>query len=264
MLKANQISCAFDGQKIVDNVSLDLGGGQVIALTGPNGAGKTTLFRLLTGELPPDPGSIEVGGRPLGNWPTPEISRIRGALAQESQLNFPFTVMEVALLGRLPHLRKGETALDYEIALKALQKMDMAPLAKRLFTTLSGGEKQRTQLARVFAQIWESAPDQGRLLMLDEPTASLDLAHQHATLQAARDFASRGAAVMLVLHDLNLAASYADEVIVMNEGRIIRQGPPAEALQPKIIEEVFGVRARIVPQPDGGGFYIATEPHSRR
>ncbi len=260
MLKAENISCAFNGHTILDNVSLDLAKGKVTALTGPNGAGKTTLFRILTGELRPGNGSIETGGRLLEDWPASEISRFRGALSQENRLTFPFTVLEVALLGRLPHLCKGETAQDHDIAQKALRLMDMEAMAERLFTTLSGGEKQRVQMARVFAQIWEFESDPGCLLMLDEPTANLDLSHQHTALRTARDFASKGAAVMVVLHDLNLAASYADEVFVLHRGRVFQHGPPALALRPEIIEEVFAVRAQIVPRPGNGGFFIATDP----
>ncbi len=260
MLKAEKITCSLSGRMIVDNASLELVSGRVTALTGPNGAGKTTIFRILSGEMSPGAGSIEVAGRSLQKWPVAEISRFRGVLLQESHLNFPFTVEEVALLGRLPHLGKRETAADYEIAHQALQMMDMDSLAGRLFTTLSGGEKQRAQIARVLAQIWEVSPQSGCLLMLDEPTASLDLAYQHTALQAARGFAGRGAAVLVVLHDLNLAASYADEVIVLREGRIVERGTPEAALQPEIIENVFGVRAQLFPRPERDGFFIATDP----
>jgi iron complex transport system ATP-binding protein len=160
----------------------------------------------------------------------------------------------VALMGRLPHLKGAESARDYEIAHAALEAVEAEHLAERLYTTLSGGEKQRVQLARVLAQIWEARHDEtdtdgARFLLLDEPTSNLDLAHQHSTLGVARRFAREGVGVLVILHDLNLAAQYADRILMLNDGRIAHAGSPREVLTRDAIHEVFGVEAIVTRHP---------------
>jgi len=170
-------------------------------------------------------------------------------LAQTQALNFAFRVSEVVMIGRAPHIKGRETAKDHEIVQAAMQAAEIEHLQDRLFTTLSGGEQQRVHLARVFAQIWEAPIDQPRYLLVDEPTNNLDLRHQHTTLQMARQFATESTAVLVILHDLNLAAQYVDRVAIMNDGRLIATGTPYEVLSADIIHHVFGIDVTIVAHP---------------
>ena len=160
-------------------------------------------------------------------------------------MNFPFTVEEVALLGRNPHICGSESKKDLEIVKNALELVEAEHLMKQSFPTLSGGEQQRVHLARVLAQIWEKPESGQRYLLLDEPTSSLDLAHQHLTLQTACKFAEKGTAVLMVLHDLNLAAQYADKVMILQKGENTAFGSPQEVLTKEIIREVFGIEVYI-------------------
>lgn len=152
-------------------------------------------------------------------------------------------------MGRSPHLRGPETQRDCAIAHAALHEAGVAPLADRLYPTLSGGEGQRVHLGRVLAQIWEAVDDRPRYLLLDEPTSSLDLAHQHHILTVARAFAERQVGVMVVLHDLNLAAQYADRVLLLKEGRAVATGPPEQVLQAEVIEAVYEIPITVIPHP---------------
>ena len=260
LLIAEHISFSRNGRKILDDLSLTLEAGQVTIVLGPNGAGKTTLLKILAGDLKPDSGQVFIDGRALKDWPLSEISKVRGVLPQESQLSFPFKAIEVVLLGRTPHHRGIDSPVDYRIAREALKLVDLADCAERDYTTLSGGEKQRVQTARVLAQIWEAQTGTVSLLMLDEPTGGLDLSHQFAALRIAGDFASRGTAVFASLHDLNLAANYADKIIILHRGMIAAIGTPKDVLQPEIIANVFQVNVKLLQVNDISTSYILTSP----
>ena len=260
MLIAEHITFSRNGRKILDDVSLTLEPGRVTVMVGPNGAGKSTFLKILTGELTPDPGQVSFDGRTLEDWPLAEISKVRGVLPQESLLSFPFKVNEVILLGRTPHHRGLESPDDYRIAREALEIVNMSDFGEREYTTLSGGEKQLVQTARVIAQIWETPADASSLLMLDEPTSGLDLSRRFVALRIAKDFAGKGTAVFAILHDLNLAAAYADHVIILCRGKIAAMGAPDEVLRPGIIEDVFQVSAKIIRDEDSSTSYIVTSP----
>ncbi len=259
MLITEHITFSRNGRKILDNLSLTLEGGRVTVMVGPNGAGKSTFLKILAGELTPDSGQVTFDGRTLEDWPLAEISKVRGVLPQESLLSFPFKVNEVILLGRTPHHRGLESPADYRIARKALELVNLSDFGDREYTTLSGGEKQLVQTARVLAQVWETPAGAASLLLLDEPTAGLDLCHRFVALRIARDFAEKGTAVFAILHDLNLAASYADHVIILCRGKIAATGSPDDVFQPKIIEEVFQVKAKLLRDQDSGTSYIVTQ-----
>jgi len=244
MLRAANITVRRGGRAILDNVSCEAPAGRVTVILGPNGAGKSTLLRLFAGEFAPDAGRVWLGGRELSHWRAAEAARRRAVLPQESALAFPFRADEVVLMGRAPHVRGTESAADHAIAEEALARVDMAGKRARVFPSLSGGEKQRVHLARALAQIWEAS--EGRALLLDEPTSSLDLAHQHGALREARRLADAGVAVLAILHDLNLALAYADDVILLHGGRLAAAGPVGAALTPGRIREVFGVECRFL------------------
>ena len=252
MLAAHDLTVRADQATLLAAVSVAVIPGQVIAVVGPNGAGKSTLLRALAGDLTPAGGEIALGGRALQHWRAADAARVRAVLLQHAAIDFAFTAFEVALLGRAPHSASVSRTRNLAIAGAALAAADAAHLRARLYPTLSGGERQRVQLARALAQIWDVAPDAPRYLLLDEPTAALDLAHQHRLLQRLREWARRGAGVLLVLHDLNLAATYADRVLVLRGGRALASGTAAEALTPAVIEAAFDVRVALVHVPELG------------
>ena len=258
MLAAHDLSFHAGPRALVDRVSLNVASGEFVAIAGPNGAGKTTLLKMLAQETAPGTGTIVLNGLPLGDWRALERARMLAVLPQESRLAFAFTGLEVALFGRYPHRGGVIGKSDRAIAHEALAMADAAHLAERDFTTLSGGEKARVQLARVLAQLWTPCVIDGkrqpRFLLLDEPTAALDLKHQHATLQAARDFARRegDVGIIAVLHDLNLAAQYAGHLLLMQQGCIAAQGPPAQVLTVECVEAVFEIKVNVLRRPDSG------------
>lgn len=249
MIQARNISVQAANRLLVNDVSLDVVRGTVTALVGPNGAGKSTLLKVLSGDTRHQQGDVTLDGQPLVSWKSSDVARRRGVLPQESGLAFPFTALEVVLMGRTPHLSGGESPRDYEIAKLALHAVDLGGFGERLYPTLSGGERQRVQLARVLAQIWERDESCGRSLLLDEPVASLDLAQQQRVLLLARQFANDGVAVLIVLHDLNLAAQYADRIALMRAGRLIAAGAPSEVLTAEIVRDVFGVAVQVMDHP---------------
>jgi iron complex transport system ATP-binding protein len=243
LLAARHLSYVLDGRPLVDDVSLALARGSLTVLVGPNGAGKTTLLRLLSGELSPTRGDVELDGKPLRSYPLKALARRRAVLPQATTISFPFTVFQVALMGRYPHLGGGgETHHDYAVTESALARADVAHLTRRAYPTLSGGEQGRVNLARALAQ-------ETPLLFLDEPTAHLDPRHQHDVLRIARELCQEGATVLAILHDLNLALAYADQLGVMAAGRMQAFGPPDEILSAELLETVFSLPFRHVPLP---------------
>lgn len=238
MFTAQNINVLFGAKNILRDVSLELKTGEVVALLGANGAGKSTLLKAMCGDVKISGGEIRLENRSLHEWKYHELARKRAVLSQKTTLSFPFTALEVALLGRNPHIARTESEKDLKIVYRALELVEAAHLAEQSFPTLSGGEQQRVQLARVLAQIWEAA-ENGRYLLLDEPTSSLDLAHQHLTLQIARRLSRENTGVLVVLHDLNLAAQYADRIYLMKNGGIHQTGTPTEILTAANVKSVF-------------------------
>jgi iron complex transport system ATP-binding protein len=224
--------------------------GRLTAVVGANGAGKTTLLRVASGEQVPTEGIVRMDDTPLNSLSAETQARQRAVLPQHARLGFAFPVFEVVLMGRTPHTRgAAETSRGAEITAAALEAVAMTDFADRAYPTLSGGEQQRVHLARALAQVWEAPTEGGRYLLLDEPTASLDLAHQHGVLRTARSFADEGAGVLAVLHDLNLAAQYADHVVVLSGGEVLTQGAPADVLTSETIRTAFDVPVLVQPHP---------------
>ena len=215
----------------------------VWAVVEPNGAGKSTLIRAMCGDQRLAHGHVDMEAEPLARWPRRKRAQRLAVMPQHVSLSFPFDGLDVVLMGRTPHLRGAES------------------LTHRIYSTLSGGERQRVQLARVLAQIWEPPDSGGRYLLLDEPTASLDLAHQHHTLATVRQLARRGVGVLVVLHDFNLAAQYGDRILVLNDGQAHRLGAPWEVITPDLIQAVFGIAVQIMPHPCGDGPLVVPIPH---
>jgi iron complex transport system ATP-binding protein len=248
MLRANNLWVRRGHRTVLANIDLQLNPGEVLGVLGPNGAGKSTLLAALCGELPICEGSVDLDDRPLAVWPGQERARRLAVLPQSSSLNFGFSVNEVVGMGRLPHAT-GRVR-DAEIVSQALSAADALHLAGRSYLALSGGERQRVHLARVLAQLWPGA--EGQILLLDEPTSMLDPLHQHTILQAVRDFAERGAAVLVILHDLNLAARYCDQLLLLQEGLPHAFGPPADVLTADALAAVYGLQVLIQQHPERG------------
>lgn len=247
MLAARNVHVRIGRSALLTGVSLTIASGEVVAVVGPNGAGKSTLLKALCGDVTASQGEVTLNGRRLVAWQRRERARVVAVLPQESTLAFPFTVLEVVLMGRTPHDSDGQH--DRAIARAALDAAGMAAFEQRLYPTLSGGERQRVHVARVLAQVWEEPGDGPRYLLLDEPTANLDLAYQHHTLETFRQFAAKGAGVLAVLHDLNLAAQFADRIVVLRDGHQLASGCPHAVLTPGIIEAAFAFSATVMPHP---------------
>ncbi|WP_427025741.1 heme ABC transporter ATP-binding protein [Aureimonas ureilytica] len=246
MLDLQDVSLQYRGRLVLSPLSLTIRAGEFTVVIGPNGAGKSSLLKLMTGELEPASGSVRLDGQNLARIPPERLARRRAVLPQGSSLAFPFTVAEVVSFG----LEAAGRARDPAAIRGALARVDLASFGARFYGELSGGEQQRVHLARVLCQI--GAPvrhGKPALLFLDEPVSSLDIRHQLAVLGLARDFARGGGAVVAVLHDLNLAAGYADRLIALSLGQIAADGPPAAILTDALVEEVFGVRLPVGATP---------------
>ncbi|PJF41829.1 MAG: heme ABC transporter ATP-binding protein [Phototrophicales bacterium] len=248
-IKATQITVHVGNAYILQDVSLCLNTGELLAVVGPNGAGKSTLLKVLTGELHPHKGTISIDDKPLARWPKKALAQRRAVLPQNSTLSFGFTALQVVLLGRTPHIRGIESRHDYEIVHEAMRLTATDHLAHRVYTTLSGGERQRIQLARVLAQIWGQDSNNTRYLLLDEPTNNLDIHHQHSILRIARHFANNGTGVLAILHDLNLAAQYADRILVLDKGMVATVGTPKVVLTPHLIQNTFKLTVVVQDHP---------------
>lgn len=246
-LEARHLSFGIGATSLIKEVSLAIQAGELVAVVGANGAGKTTLLRLLAGELTPTHGAVLLDGRPIAQWTKRDLARRRAILPQSSALAFGFSALEVVLMGRTPHLRGLERPEDYDIAYEALDATQARHLAQRSYITLSGGEKQRVQLARVLAQIWQAT--ETRYLLLDEPTNNLDLAHQHGTLDIAVHFARRGVGVLAILHDLNLAAQYADRILILKAGQVLAMGAPTDVMTPDMVYNAFNMSVMVESHP---------------
>lgn len=248
MLRAQNLHIHRGRKTVLAEVDLVLECGEVLGVLGPNGAGKSTLLAGLCGELRPAQGQVWLDERPLAQWDGTERARRLAVLPQSSSLDFAFRVEEVVGMGRLPH--QSGRVRDGQIVDLALQAADAAHLHGRSYLALSGGERQRVHLARVLAQLWPG--EAGQTLLLDEPTSMLDPLHQHTILQAVREFADRGAAVLVILHDLNLAARYCDRLLLLASGRPVALDTPQQVLRPEPLKAVFGLEVLVQPHPERG------------
>lgn len=245
------------GRRLLDGVDLEVRAGEIVALVGPNGAGKSTLLAVLAGDRTPDAGTLAgPTGTRLSHAPQ-ELARFRAVMLQEHTLSFPFEVAEVVRMGRAPWRGRPEEDADDAAVAFGMDVAQVGHLGERRFPTLSGGEKARTSFARVLAQTTT-------LLLLDEPTAALDICHQERLLGAARDHADAGGAVVVVLHDLALASAYADRLVLLADGRIAAQGRPEDVLTADLVSRVYDHPVTVVPDPTGAGLLVLpARGHSR-
>lgn len=249
MLSLDRASFTIQGKTLLHGATLACRPGEMTVLLGPNGAGKTTLLRLLAGLYAPTAGRVQLDGQNLYDFDRSVLARARAVLSQEIHLAFPMTVEDVVLMGRYPHHGRSTPARDQAIARQALATMGLASFAGRDYGTLSGGEAQKVQMARVLTQIWEPPTAGSRVLLLDEPVASLDIQYQHQLLQVARQRAHEQAIVVTILHDINLALAYADRVVLLKNGRIQHIIEQPAALTAEVLRDVFSADLRVVANP---------------
>jgi iron complex transport system ATP-binding protein len=248
MLKIEGLTVSYGQRRVLKGVSLNVNSGEVVALIGPNGSGKSTLIRAVSGVLPVDAGGVRVDGKSLVELSTMQRARYLAVVPQARNMPPAFSVYESILLGRTPYLgwlgRAGEK--DHARVRYALERTQMLPLADRMVGELSGGEQQRVLLARALAQ---DAP----VLLLDEPTTHLDLQHREGLVNMVRELASsRKLAVLMVLHDLNMASLYADRISLLVDGEIRAAGTPADVLTEETLSTVYHVPVHIIPHPEYG------------
>lgn len=252
MLSADNIFIKYGSREVVSGLSLELSDGKVLGLVGANGAGKTTLIKALNGTLPLSNGTLSISGRSLADYSRREIAREIAVVAQETETRFPVSVLEFVLAGRFVHggAFGWESEGDLASARRALDDCDLADYGERLMNELSGGERQRVVLARALAT-------NARILLLDEPTANLDLAHQAMMFRLVRERCrSCNASAVVITHDLNLAAEFADEVLMLKDGKVAAYGTPDKVLTAENIEDVFGVKVLLDKNPASGNVRV--------
>ena len=261
----------YSSTTTIGPLELEISEGGITALVGPNGAGKSTLLAALAGELSPSAGRITLNGRPLSAWSAAELARCRAVLPQSPSLQFDLPVATVIGMGAYPHARHARTgasrtgcrdtaqsaiAEDQRILQRVLALADVQDLYERRYRRLSGGEQQRVHLARVLYQLLlaRQGHDEYRVLMLDEPTASLDPRHQLHLLSAVHTLAhEENVAALVIMHDLNLAAGCCDRLLLLGQGRVAACGTPAQVLTPDTLRQVYGVEATVLPHPNQPG-----------
>lgn len=242
MLSVENLHYTVGNSELVHGITFEAKEGEVFVIVGANGAGKSTLLKLLSGDLKPTLGTVRLAQKPLDEYRTRQLALKRAVMQQQARINFDFTVFEVALLGRHPHIRSGETYKDHRIVEEKLEKTETQHLIDRLYATLSGGEQARVTFARVLAQ-------ETPILLLDEPTNALDLRHQQLAMQIARNLADAGGIVVAILHDLNLAAMYADRIGMMRDGELWATGTPHDVLTAENIHAVFNLPVHVMNHP---------------
>lgn len=250
VLSARGVAVHRGQRTILDRVDVDVVAGEILALVGPNGAGKSTLLSVLAGDEAPTSGSVHLGGRPLASWSAREAALRRAVLPQQNVLSFPFLVRDVVTMGRAPWRDTPLAERDDAVVADAMIAAAVEDLAERRFTTLSGGEAARVSLARVLAQ-------RTAVLLLDEPTAALDPHHQESVFALLRQQADYGDAVIVVVHDLNLAAAYADQVAVLADGQLQARGRPDAVLTDELLSRAYGHPMEVVSHPRTGRRLIA-------
>ncbi|CDZ48985.1 heme ABC transporter ATP-binding protein [Neorhizobium galegae] len=260
MISAEHVTVTHSGRKLLDNVGLDLQAGRFTVVIGPNGAGKSTLMKVISGEMKPDAGFVSYHGTSVDLCQPVELAKRRAVLPQATQLAFPFTALEIVRMGAVAQGGLNPT----EQARQALSRVGLRGFESRPYPSLSGGEQQRVQFARALAQVPQPVADGvPRALFLDEPTASLDLGHQISVLEIARDFANAGGIVLAILHDLNLAAEFADHLVVLNHGRVVAEGACTETVNDEIIASVYGIAGAVGRLPAAHIPYVLPQSRHR-
>lgn len=247
MIKVRAITYKAGGRRLIDSLSFDAQSGEMLAILGANGAGKSTLMKLLCREIRPTEGEIYIDKKELENYRLEDLARKRAVLSQHNTISISFVVDELVMMGRYPHFDHQPAAKDYHIVKQVMEETGITHLSGRDYNTLSGGEQQRVQLARVIAQVYDHP---NACLFLDEPTNGLDLQYQQQIMVLARKLADRGYCVICILHDINYASRFADRILMLKNGKKIAEGTPLEVINCDNIYETFNIKVKLMECED--------------
>lgn len=256
MIVASNISLTKNGREILKSADVDIRPGLFTAMAGPNGAGKSSFLKIVSGETLNYNGKVSINGRPLKEYPTHALAKIRAVLPQNTHLQFPFTVLQVIEMGS--QYGKRPKAADKPMLEEVMDLTGTQDLRGRNYLTLSGGEQQRVQLARVMLQVWPEQ-DFPRYILLDEPTSSLDIARQQLIFSLVKKVCARNIGVLAIVHDLNQVSQFADQLYLLKDGSIVAQGSPKEIFTKPIIEETFCCRVNVYNDPCTNCPYIVPD-----
>lgn len=254
MLRASDIWFKNSHRYLLEGISFEVKAGEVLSILGANGAGKSTLLKNISGELHPSKGSFYFKEKLLSSWKNSQLAQQRGVLSQHYQVSLPFTSLQIVMMGRYPHFKNHPLPIDHDIVKKCLHFAGIEHLAERNYLTLSGGEQQRVQIARVLAQLWDDNSSD-KLLLLDEPVSALDIQYQHHIMQLIRQLAVRGFSIISVVHDLNLALQYSNKILLLKNGKQVAFGDTG-LLNREHIKEVYGVESELITHPAENRKYI--------
>lgn len=246
MVKAENISYRIKHKVLLHSTSILFDDGKFHVIMGANGAGKTTLLKLLAGAEKVEKGDIKLVQKSLDSYTPKELAKTRAVLSQHYQLAFPLRVTDMIMMGRFPYFQSSPRPLDVSICNELLERLSITDLADRDYNTLSGGEAQKVQMCRVLAQIWEANESENKVLFLDEPVSHLDVKYQYELLEIARQHCNKHVTVIAILHDINLALSFADRIAFIKKGQVIYDIQDLSLLTPQIIDDVFDVSSKII------------------
>lgn len=249
MLRTDKLSYRINDFYLVKDVTSNFNPREFVVIMGQNGAGKSTLLRLLARSLNPSEGNVLLNDKDIKDFSELELAKIRAVLSQHYDVSFPLTVEEIIMMGRYPYFKTSPAAKDWEIISGAIKLLEIQNFKERNYNTLSGGESQKVQFARVLSQIWEDSSFPGRILLLDEPVSNLDLHFQHEILRIAKSYIHHNMIVIAVLHDINLALNYADRILFMKAGELKYNYDIKDELNKEMIEDVFNVKVKIIENP---------------
>jgi len=252
MLRTENISFSVGKKQILRNVSVSFLPGEFNMILGPNGSGKSSFLKIFSGEINKYQGTVLYDDKKIIELRKEELAKKRAVMSQQADLGFPLLVEEVVMMGRYPHFTFNPNKKDITICNEVIERMNLFEFKERNYLTLSGGEKQRVQYARVLAQVWEKPAEGYRYLFLDEPLNSLDISYQHEFLQAAVELIKDHTVLIAVMHDINLAAHYADNLFFLKEGELVVHGKPKDILTENIIEKVFNIKTTVIDNPVTG------------
>ena len=251
MLKLDNISYQIGKKSILSGVDLNFEPGKISMILGPNGSGKSSLLKIFSGSERHFGGKVYYNSIDLLSITNEVLAKKRAVLSQQSQLQFPLPVKDVVMMGRYPHFSFQPSTEDNEIVEEVISKMQLNQLQNRNYLTLSGGEKQRVHFARILAQLWSIPENENRYLFLDEPLNSLDINFQQEFLQIAKSFLNPQTIIVAIVHDINLAVRFSDQISFLKSGKIVASGIPNKIVKPEILEDVFGVKTMVIKHPLG-------------